>query len=80
MKENIRKIVINRPIGEVFEFSTNPKNTGKWFDGIAEERTNEWPPRLGTIYENRSGGGGNQVLAIGTDTVCQITSRAGCSS
>lgn len=53
MKKNMQRIVINRPVGLVFEFSTNPENTGKWFDGIAEERTNEWPPGIGTIYENR---------------------------
>ena len=53
MRENTQTIIINRPIGEVFEFSTNPKNTGKWFDGIAEERASEWPPKIGTIYENR---------------------------
>ena len=53
MQENILKIIINQPIWAVFEYSTNPKNTGKWFNGIAEERTNEWPPRLGTVYENR---------------------------
>lgn len=53
MKEAKYTVVINKPIEIVFEFSTNPKNTPKWIEGIAEEKTNEWPIKLGTIYENK---------------------------
>lgn len=53
MKENTLKIVINAPADKIFAFAINPENTGKWFAGIVEERANEWPVRLGTIYENR---------------------------
>lgn len=53
MKENRLTIQINKPIGEVFEFSTNPQNTSKWFSSIAEEETSDWPIKLGTIYRNR---------------------------
>jgi len=53
MKENTRRIVINKPIDEVFEFSIKPENSSKWWDCIAEERAGEWPPKIGTIYETR---------------------------
>ena len=53
MKENIIKIVINKPIAKVFEFSTNPQNTHLWFESIKEEIASEYPPRIGTIYKNR---------------------------
>jgi len=53
MKENIISIIINKSIHEVFEFSTNPQNTHLWVDSIKEEMTNEYPPKLGTIYKNR---------------------------
>jgi hypothetical protein len=57
MKTNIIKIVINSPLAKVFEFSTNPKNTGLWFNGILEERADEYPPKIGTIYENLGAAG-----------------------
>ena len=53
MNENKIKVQINKPVAEVFEFSTNPRNTSKWFGSIAEEETSEWPIKLGTIYRNR---------------------------
>jgi hypothetical protein len=52
MKENEISIEINRPVGEVFEFTTNPKNTHLWIDGILEVRTNEFPIQLGTEYRD----------------------------
>ncbi|MCL1892421.1 MAG: hypothetical protein FWF97_04010 [Alphaproteobacteria bacterium] len=55
MKSNTLKIVINRPVADVFEFTTNPNNTDKWFVDAGKEWTNEWPRRLGTIYENNNG-------------------------
>lgn len=57
MKEAKYTIQINKPTSIVFEFSTNPSNTPKWIDGITEEKTSEWPVRIGTIYRNRSGKG-----------------------
>ena len=30
--------VINRPVGEVFDFVTNPVNNPKWQDGLVESR------------------------------------------
>ena len=52
MKENRIKIVINKPVGEVFEFTTNPKNTHLWIPSITEEVCDEYPPRIGTVYKN----------------------------
>lgn len=55
MKENKITIIIDRPIKEVFEFTTNPKNTHKWVTFIDEEVTDEYPPKVGSIYKNRRG-------------------------
>jgi len=55
MKTNTLKIIINRSVADVFEFTTNPNNTDKWFVDAGKERTNEWPRKLGTIYENNNG-------------------------
>lgn len=53
MKENILTVIIQKSIQEVFEFTTNPQNTSKWIDSIQIEESNEWPPKIGTIYKSR---------------------------
>jgi len=53
MRKNILNITINKPLEEVFEFTTNPKNTNLWISTIIEEQADPYPPRIGTIYKNR---------------------------
>ncbi len=53
MQENKITIIINKPIEEVFEFTTNPKNTHLWIPSISEEVAEEYPPKIGTQYKNR---------------------------
>lgn len=52
MKENKITIIINKPINEVFEFTTNPKNTHLWIFLIKKEIAEEYPPKIGTKYKN----------------------------
>ena len=52
MRENKITVVINKPINEVFEFTTNPKNTHLWVPFISEEISSEYPPKIGTIYRS----------------------------
>ena len=56
MKEVRLKIIINKSVSEVFEFTTNPSNTHLWVPGIVKEVTNEWPVKVGSIYKNTSDG------------------------
>jgi len=53
MQENKITIITNKPIEEVFEFTTNPKNTHLWIPSIDEEIAEEYPPKIGTQYKNR---------------------------
>ena len=64
MQENKITIIINKPIEEVFEFTTNPKNTPLWISFIEEEITEEFPPKIGTIYRNRRGDSWNESKVI----------------
>ena len=52
MKENKISIEIDKPIQEVFEFTTNPKNTPLWIDSIVSEQSDQWPIKIDTKYKN----------------------------
>jgi len=52
MKDLKLTVRINKPIAEVFEFTTNPNNTAKWIDSVEGERADTFPPKIGTKYEN----------------------------
>ena len=54
MKKNEITIIIEKPIEVVFEFTTNPKNTHVWIPSIHQEVADEFPPKIGTQYKNRS--------------------------
>jgi len=53
MKQNLLKIIIDRPVEKVFVYTTNPKNTHLWIPSISEEVADEYPPKIGTQYKNR---------------------------
>ena len=54
MQEKRLSITINKPLGEVWRFVLNPKDTPLWIDSIVTEGTNEWPVSLGSIYRNQN--------------------------
>lgn len=55
MNKNILTIIIDKPVEEVFEFTTNPQNTHKWVPSISVEVADEYPPKINTKYKNRGG-------------------------
>jgi len=57
MNKNKIIITINRPIADVFEFTTNPKNTPLWIPQIDEEVSDRYPPKISTIYKNHGKSG-----------------------
>lgn len=80
MKENKLTIQVNRPVEEVFAFTTDPKNTPSWIEHIVTEETNEWPIRLGSIYRNRAKNGQwseYTVTALEENRLFELTSKNG---
>ena len=57
MNKNKIVIVINKSIEEIFEFTTNPKNTHLWIPQIKEELSDRYPPKINTIYKNLGSSG-----------------------
>ncbi len=57
MKDLKLTVRINKPISEVFEFTTNPDNTPRWIDSIVKETRGANPPEVGSMYRNWNGAG-----------------------
>ena len=56
MKKNTLKINIERPVEEVFAFTTDSSKISQWFDSIVEEISSDIPMKSGTILKNRAPG------------------------
>lgn len=50
MNENTLVITINKPLAEVFAFCVTPPKAKLWVPGFIDEKTNEWPVKVGTVY------------------------------
>ncbi|MFA5797476.1 MAG: signal recognition particle-docking protein FtsY [Candidatus Woesearchaeota archaeon] len=77
-ESNQLSILINKPIHEVFAFTTNPKNTPLWIDSIEYEEANEYPIRIGTEYINVNKKGEKsryEVLKYAIDKVFQLSQK-----
>lgn len=57
MKENKLTIKINKPTSEVMQFYLNPQNTPLWIDSVVQEKTSEWPIKVGTVYRQQDKNG-----------------------
>lgn len=57
MKDCKLTIKINKPVSEVFEFTTNPNNTPLWVSSIVHEEVDGTPVKLGTLYKNKDQSG-----------------------
>lgn len=57
MKELTLKIIINKPTSDVYAYYINPKNTPLWVESFVQEKTSEWPIKIGTHYINQSKNG-----------------------
>jgi hypothetical protein len=80
MKELTLKIIINRPASDVYAFYINPKNTPLWVDSFVEERTSEWPIKIGTHYINQSKNGSwgdYTVTALKENELFEFVSKDG---
>jgi hypothetical protein len=53
MDKNTLSIFIHAPISAVFDFILDPQNTPRWIPPIQKEWTNEWPPKIGTVYRQK---------------------------
>lgn len=78
MKENRIKVIIKKPISDVFYFTTHPSNTHLWIPSIEEEVCDEYPPKLGTEYRNRGDGDKwniYQVLEFEKDSIFTLADK-----
>lgn len=51
MKDCKLTIKINRPVSDVFAYTTDPNKTPEWVSSIVHEEVNETPIKPGTIYK-----------------------------
>lgn len=56
MNKNVLTIEIEKPISEVFLFTTRPENTPSWVTFVKEEKTDSAPIKVGTKYSNTCDG------------------------
>jgi hypothetical protein len=73
-------VEIKRPVGEVFTYAIDPRNTHKWISTIIVEETNEWPVGLGSEYANQNEEGkwsGYKVTAFKKNALFELTARDG---
>jgi hypothetical protein len=54
MKSKVLSIVVNRPVKDVWEFTTNPLHTSEWVDFIKAEQSSAWPAHVGATYRNQN--------------------------
>ncbi len=64
MKNNSLVVIINRPIQEVFYFTTDPTNTPLWIDSIVKETVDTADIKEGTIYENWNAAGESNKYSV----------------
>ena len=50
MQNNKLTIEINKPLADVFAFCITPPKAKLWVPHIIDEKTNEWPVKIGTVY------------------------------
>ena len=50
MQENKLVIHIDKPLEEVFAFCITPPKAKLWVPHVIDEKTNEWPVKIGTVY------------------------------
>ncbi len=64
MKDNKLTIRINKSVHEVYLFTITPPNSIRWIDDVIGEETNEWPVRIGTVYELQNNKGENTEVVV----------------
>lgn len=53
IEKNTLHIIINKNISFVYQYTINPINTHLWISSIYEEVSEQYPPKLWTIYKNK---------------------------
>ena len=71
---------ISKPVHEVFSYTITPPNTKFWVDSIVDEKTGEWPVRVGSTYFEKMKGGewlGYYVSALKENELFELISDNG---